>query len=124
MKNNSPEDRKQTYLEKNIDVILKNAGLSKAQFAEKMGVARQNIDKTIATHKVFQLLKASEILSLSLEYLIHGEEPQLSTDPKLNGFIEYNDNIVKVECLSDLRKIVDDIDRETLEALSSNEKTQ
>jgi len=124
MKNNNSEDRKQTYLEKNIDVILKNAGLSKAQFAEKMGVARQNIDKTIATHKVFQLLKASEILSLPLEYLIYGEEPQLSTDLKLNGFIEYNGNIVKVECLSDLRKIVDSIDRETLEALSSNEKTQ
>ena len=115
MKNNTSEVRKQTYLEKNINEILKNLGMSKAQFAEKMGVARQNIDKTIATHKVFQLLKAAEVLNLPLEYLLYGEQQQISHATKLNGFIEYNDKIVKVECLSDLQNVINDINRESLE---------
>lgn len=115
MKNNTSEIRKQTYLEKNINEILKNLGMSKAQFAEKMGVARQNIDKTIATHKVFQLLKAAEVLNLPLEYLLYGEQQQIFHATKLNGFIEYNDKIVKVECLSDLQNVINDINRESLE---------
>lgn len=62
-----------TYFELNALEMLHKAGLNKSAFAEKLGVAAQNVNKTIATKNVFTLIRISKLLGVSLEMIITGE---------------------------------------------------
>ena len=68
-----------TYFELNAHNMLRSAGLTKAAFAEKMGVAAQNVNKTIATKNIFTLMKISNLLGVSLDMLITGTEANDNT---------------------------------------------
>ena len=76
-----------TYFEANATELLSNAGLNKAKFAEKMGVARQNIQKVFETKNVFTLMRAAEVLGVSLNHLISGD---IQSENSVNGYVEVN----------------------------------
>ena len=61
-----------THFEQNAEELLKQAGMTKAKFSEKMGIARQNVQKVFETKNVFTLMKAAEILGTDLNTLIYG----------------------------------------------------
>lgn len=88
-----------TYFECNAQVMLRNAGFTKAAFAEKMGVAAQNVNKTIATKNIFTLMKISKLLGVSLDMLITG-----GTDEKcsIDGFVEINGETYRLKSREDL----------------------
>ena len=67
------KQNKQTYFELHYQDILTEAKLNKSQFAQLLGVARQNIQKLIATKNVFTLEKIASVLNLPLMFLITGE---------------------------------------------------
>ena len=92
-----------TFFEENATELLNNAGLSKSKFAEKMGVARQNIQKVFETKNVFTLLKAAEVLGVSFNTLISGvEENQCN----INGYIEVDGVIHKVQSKQDIEDLL------------------
>lgn len=93
-----------TFFEENAAELLSNAGLNKAKFAEKMGVARQNIQKVFETKNVFTLLKAAEVLGVPLNHLIAGET---SFEVSINGYIEINGTIHKVQSKQDILDLID-----------------
>lgn len=93
-----------TYFEENAPELLNNAGLNKAKFAEKMGVARQNIQKVFETKNVFTLIKAAEVLGVSLNRLILGE---VHTETNINGYVEVNGTIHKVQSKQDLLNLIE-----------------
>lgn len=92
-----------TFFEENATELLNNAGLNKAKFAEKMGVARQNIQKVFETKNVFTLMKASEVLGVSLNHLISGE---VQSENSVSGYIEANGTIHKVQSKQDLLNLI------------------
>ena len=93
-----------TYFEANATELLSNAGLNKAKFAEKMGVARQNIQKVFETKNVFTLMRAAEVLGVSLNHLISGN---IQSEATINGYIEVNGTIHKVQSKQDLLNLIE-----------------
>lgn len=93
-----------TYFEENAPELLNNAGLNKAKFAEKMGVARQNIQKVFETKNVFTLMRAAEVLGVSLNHLISGN---IQSETTINGYIEVNGTIHKVQSKQDLLNLIE-----------------
>lgn len=93
-----------TYFEANATELLSNAGLNKAKFAEKMGVARQNIQKVFETKNVFTLMRAAEVLGISLNHLISGN---IQSETTINGYIEVNGTIHKVQSKQDLLNLIE-----------------
>ena len=93
-----------TFFEENATELLNNAGLNKAKFAEKMGVARQNIQKVFETKNVFTLMKASEVLGVSLNHLISGG---VQSENSVSGYIEANGTIHKVQSKQDLLNLIE-----------------
>lgn len=76
-----------TYFEEHGDEMLASAGLSKVQFAEKIGIAPQNVKKLFGTKNLATLIKVGEILNTPLQVLVYGKE-QTSTD--IHGCIYVN----------------------------------
>lgn len=89
----------QTYFEQNATELLKNAHLTKAAFAEKMGVMAQNVKKVFETKNVYTLMKAAEILGTSLDFLISGKT---QCESRINGFIEIDGVIYKLNSKEDI----------------------
>ena len=58
------------YFEEKAEELLERRGLTKTQFARKMGVRKQNLNALFATKNVVQLQKAANVLGVPLELLI------------------------------------------------------
>lgn len=96
------ETLEQTYFYCHADEILKSAGLTKAQFAAKMNIKPQNVNKLLGTNNVHTLTKIADLLGVSLPYVLHG--PTISET--LNGFVEYNNTIYKIKNKEDLKALL------------------
>lgn len=93
----------QTYLEANATGLLSRAGLTKAAFAERMGVKPQNVNKVFETKNVCTLMKAAEVLGVPFETLVRGVDEKENT---IDGFIEVNGIIHRVRCREDLESVL------------------
>ena len=93
-----------TYFETNASEMLTTAGFNEAKFAEKMGVARQNIQKVFETKNVFTLMRAAEVLGVSLNHLISGD---IQSESSVNGYVEVNGTIHKVQSKQDLLNLIE-----------------
>lgn len=95
-----------TYLEEYGEDMLAAAGLSKVQFAEKVGIAPQNVKKLFATKNITTLAKVAEVLNVPLQILIYGQE-QTTTD--VHGCIYLDGKphlIAKKEDIEELLKLL------------------
>ena len=61
-----------TYFEQHADEILKEKGVSKAQFAKALGVAPQNINKLLGTKNALTLSNIASYLNIPLPFLLFG----------------------------------------------------
>lgn len=68
------EKDQRTYFEEHADDILKEKGISKAQFAKTMGVAPQNINKLFGTKNAITLSNIANYLNIPLQVLLTGNE--------------------------------------------------
>lgn len=93
-----------TYFETNAQEILKNVGMTKAAFAEKMGVKPQNVKKVFETKNVITLIKASEILNTPLEVLISGQQPNATAS--IDGFVEVNGITYRLRNREDIEAVL------------------
>lgn len=95
-----------TYLEECGEEMLATAGLSKVQFAEKVGIAPQNVKKLFATKNIATLAKVAEVLNVPLQILIYGQE---QTTMDVHGCIYVNGSphlITKKEDIEELLKLL------------------
>lgn len=77
------------YFEKNGEKLLQTIGMSKSEFARRMGIKKQNVKVLFKTKNLDTIRKASRVLGVPLALLVsYTEEPCLSSmvhhniDPK------------------------------------------
>ena len=101
-----------TYFEKNGDALLRRMGISKTEFAEKMGVKKQNVNTLFASKNILVLKKAAQVLDVPVETLIADATEQ--EEISINGFVEVNGEVYKVRDKEELLRVLQAV--EELEA--------
>ena len=101
-----------TYFEEYGEALLRRMGITKTEFADKMGVKKQNVNTLFATKNILVLKKAAKVLGVPVETLI--SEPQEKEEITINGFVEVNKEIFKVRDKEELLRVLQAV--EELEA--------
>ena len=94
-----------TYFEDYALELLAAAKLNKAQFAERMGVARQNIQKVFETKNIITLQRAADVLGVPLNYLLFGTK-----EASICGYIEINDTVYSIKTINDFVQLIDKVE--------------
>lgn len=72
----------QLYLEAKGEALLERIGMSKSEFARRMGIRKQNVKALFRTKNLETIYKASEVLGVPFTLLVgYIEEPDLSEIP-------------------------------------------
>lgn len=111
-----------TYFEEHGDALLKRMGISKTEFAEKMGVKKQNVNALFATKNIIVLRKAAQVLDVPLETLI--ADAQEKEEITLNGFIEVNKEIFRIRDKEELLRVLQAVEELEAAARVNEEKQQ
>ncbi len=94
------------YFEVRGEDILRSKGISKTEFAEMMGIKKQNVNSLFQTKNILTLRKAAIVLDVPFELLIsNADEP----DIEINGYIEINGKMVKVRDRSDIVNLLSEL---------------
>jgi len=95
-----------TYFEEHAYEILKERGLSKAQFAKAMGVIPQNINKLVGTKNICTLTNIANYLDIPLQVMLFGKD---ENEQDIHGCI-YIDGIAHlVNSKEDLSSLVNEL---------------
>ncbi len=101
-------NEERTYFEVNGDSLLRRAGISKTEFAEQMGVKKQNVNALFTTKNIFVLKKAAQVLGVPLDTLIaDAEQPQVVD---INGFVDIGGETYRVRGKEDVLRILNRVD--------------
>lgn len=83
--------------------LLAEKGISKSQFAEMMGVAKQNVNLLLETSNIKKLEQIAQVLNLRLTDLwVDTDAPK----EEIYGFIEYRGQIHKIKSKEDLQALL------------------
>lgn len=86
-----------------IEEILRERGITKTQFADMMGVAKQNVNLLLNTNNTQKMEKIAEVLEVKFSDLfVADDQPQ----DELNGFVEYKGEIFRIRNKADLKGIL------------------
>ena len=86
-----------------IEEILKERGITKTQFADMMGVAKQNVNLLLNTNNTQKMEKIAEVLGVKFtDLFVVDDQPQ----DELNGFVEYKGEIFRIRNKADLKGIL------------------
>ena len=86
-----------------IAEILAEHNISKTQFAEMMGVKKQNVNLLIETNNIQKLEQIAEVLGVDFSDLfVDDKQPQ----DELNGFVEYKGEIHRIKTKADLENLL------------------
>ena len=89
-----------------IEEILKERGISKTQFADMMGVAKQNVNLLLNTTNTQKMEKIAEALGVKFtDLFVTDDQPQ----DELNGFVEYKGEIHRIKTKADLENLLKSI---------------
>ena len=89
-----------------IAEILQERGLSKTEFAEMMGVKKQNVNLLLETNNIRKLEEIASVLNVSLTGLWQDET---EVQPHINGFIEYGGEVYTIKSIEDFHRLCDKI---------------
>lgn len=87
-----------------IAEILAERGISKTQFAEIMGVKKQNVNLLLETNNIRKIEEIAEKLGVKFSDLIKDENDEDKSE--IIGFIEVRGEVIKVESIKDIEKIL------------------
>ena len=83
--------------------LLAEKGISKSQFAEMMGVAKQNVNLLLETSNIKKLEQIAQVLSVRLNDLwVDSDAPKA----EIYGFLEFRGQIHKIQSKKDLQAIL------------------
>ena len=86
-----------------IEEILKERGITKTQFADMMGVAKQNVNLLLNTNNTQKMEKIAEVLGVKFTDLFVADD---QAQDELNGFVEYKGEIHRIRTKSDLENLL------------------
>ena len=86
-----------------IAEILAERGISKTQFADMMGVKKQNVNLLIDTNNIQKLEQIAYVLGVQFSDLIVDDRQHKD---ELNGFVEYQGEVHRIKTKSDLEKLL------------------
>ena len=90
-----------------IAEILSERGISKTQFADMMGIAKQNVNLLLQTNNIQKLEHIAEVLGVDFSDLyINDKQPQ----DELNGFVEYKGDVYRIKTKADLENLLKTIE--------------
>ena len=58
------------YFEEHGERLLKSKGITKAEFARRLGICKQNVNSIFSTKSVIVLRKVAQVLDIPFELLI------------------------------------------------------
>lgn len=89
---------KGTYFEEKGISLLKRQGITKAEFARRMGIQRQNVNVLFRTNNLEIIARAADVLEVPLALLVSSvEEPDVCVSPVLEcGRHEYGDDCLDI----------------------------
>ena len=86
-----------------IEEILKERGITKTQFADMMGVAKQNVNLLLNTNNTQKMAKIAEVLGVKFtDLFVADDQPQ----DELNGFVEYRGEIYRIKTKADVENLL------------------
>ena len=86
-----------------IEEILRERGITKTQFADMMGVAKQNVNLLLNTNNTQKMEKIAEVLEVKFtDLFVADDQPQ----DELNGFVEYKGEIHRIKTKADLENLL------------------
>ena len=89
--------------------LIEKRGMTKAEFASRMGVKRQNLDALLDSKKkdINTIIQMTEILDISLDDFLN----KRASGVCVSGFLKINDTIREIKGKEDLLAAVEEIDR-------------
>ena len=96
-----------------ITGLIDKKGMSKAEFAKQMGVARQNLDALLESKKkdINTVIKMSEVLGMPLNEFLFGKATDVSGFLKVNGTVR---EITKKEDIVDILREIEDMEKSSI----------
>ena len=89
-----------------IAEILQEKGISKTEFAEMMGIKKQNVNVLLETNNIRKLDEIATALGVELTELWNGKNDSV---PSINGFIEYDNVVYTIKSKEDYNKLYEAI---------------
>lgn len=93
-----------TYFEEHGEALVRQMGLSKKEFAERMGISKQNVNLVFKTKNILTLKKAAQVLDVPLETLIADATGQ--EEIIINGYVEVNRDLYRVRDKEELLRVL------------------
>jgi transcriptional regulator with XRE-family HTH domain len=84
-----------------IKEILRERGISVVEFADKLGIERQNVYNVFTKPTWQRLEQCSEILNIPISEFFKKE------DSEINGFVEYRGAIYRISDLQSFQHLAD-----------------
>jgi transcriptional regulator with XRE-family HTH domain len=84
-----------------IKEILRERGISVVEFADKLGIERQNVYNVFTKPTWQRLEQCSEILNMSISEFFEKD------DSEINGYIEYRGAIYRIKDLQSFQNLAD-----------------
>ena len=85
-----------------IAEILQEKGISKTEFAEMMGIKKQNVNVLLETNNIKKLDEIATVLDVELSELWKGNNASVMS---INGFVEYGDVVYTIKSKEDFNKL-------------------
>ena len=85
-----------------IAEILQEKGISKTEFADMMGIKKQNVNVLLETNNIKKLDEIAEALGVELMELWKGNDDSL---PSINGFIEFDNVVYTIKSKEDFNNL-------------------
>lgn len=82
-----------------IEKILLEKGISKSEFANMMGIKKQNVNSLLNTNNINKLEEIAQVLDVDITELW---ETNNKVDDNINGFIEHNGTVYSIKNREDL----------------------
>ena len=90
-----------------IEDMLRERGISKTQFAEMMGVAKQNVNLLLNTNNIKKVEEIANKLGVKFSDLI--VDTDNNTQQQVTGYIEFAGEIIKISTVSDIEQALEKI---------------
>jgi DNA-binding Xre family transcriptional regulator len=91
-----------------IEEILKERGISKTQFADMMGIKKQNVNLLIETNNIRKIEEIANKLGVKFTDLIYDSTSESYS--KIMGFIDVNGEIFRIKSKADIEELLKQIE--------------
>lgn len=102
------EEMGKTYFEVHGEELLRERLIKKTDFAERMGIKKQNVKALFATKNINMLRQAAEVLDVPFERLIApaDEVPEV----EVSGFVEVGGQVFRIRDKEDLIEVMEKVE--------------